>query len=440
MRSACRCRRACPRRCSSRSPIRSPIWCAGSAARTVRSPARTSARAWASASRWSMPRWRGCSPPAAWSMANSGPAAAAASGATPRCCARVRQRSLARLRQEVEPVDATALGRFLVHWHGLARQRHGLDGLLDVIEQLQGVPIAASVLESEVLAARVQRLLAGDARHAARRRRSDVGRRGAARRARRPRRVVSDRSRLDAAAAGCACDGKRNEGLTGRDAQLVAHLRRHGASFFGPLHEAGGGGFPQETVDAIWDLVWKGLLTNDTLHALRAYAAPPERARRPSRDGHVPIAAADSAVGRGPLDAGAAAGGIANGVGHGHGAPTADAARRGHARCDGDRATARRILRDVSGVAPARRNRAHPPRLLRRRPGRGAVRAAGRDRFAARCARGTRRGRHGHDLGDRSGESVRRVGAVAPSTRRGWPTSRPRLAQGRRRARPARAW
>jgi ATP-dependent helicase Lhr and Lhr-like helicase len=64
---------------------------------------------------------------------------------------------------------------------------------------------------------------------------------------------------------------------------LVAHLHRNGASFFGPLHEAAGGGFPQETVDAIWDLVWKGLLTNDTLHALRAYSAPPERARRPGK-------------------------------------------------------------------------------------------------------------------------------------------------------------
>jgi ATP-dependent Lhr-like helicase len=49
------------------------------------------------------------------------------------------------------------------------------------------------------------------------------------------------------------------------------------------VHEAAGGGFPQETVDAIWDLVWKGLLTNDTLHALRAYSSPPERARRTGR-------------------------------------------------------------------------------------------------------------------------------------------------------------
>jgi ATP-dependent Lhr-like helicase len=77
--------------------------------------------------------------------------------------------------------------------------------------------------------------------------------------------------------------GRRTEGLSGRETGIVAFLHRNGASFFGPLHEAAGGGFPQETVDAVWDLVWKGLLTNDTLHALRAYSSPPERTRRPGR-------------------------------------------------------------------------------------------------------------------------------------------------------------
>jgi ATP-dependent Lhr-like helicase len=75
----------------------------------------------------------------------------------------------------------------------------------------------------------------------------------------------------------------RTAGLAGREAQIVAYLHRHGASFFGQIHEAAGGGFPQETVDAIWDLVWKGLLTNDTMHALRAYASPPERSRRQAK-------------------------------------------------------------------------------------------------------------------------------------------------------------
>jgi len=207
----------------------------------------------------------------------------------------VRQRSLARLRQEVEPVESTALGRFLVGWHSLARPKHGLDGLLDVIEQLQGVPIAASVLDAEILAARIHNyspamldtlLGAGEV--------AWVGVESLGDRDGRIALYLADHlsTLLPPAGAvpgpkgsvsGASGFGRTAEGLTEREAQIVAHLHKHGASFFGPLHDATGGGFPQETVDAIWDLVWKGLLTNDTLHALRAYSAPPERTRRPAR-------------------------------------------------------------------------------------------------------------------------------------------------------------
>ena len=196
----------------------------------------------------------------------------------------VRQRSLARLRQEVEPVEAAALGRFLVQWHGLARQRYGLDGLLDVIEQLQGVPIAASVLEREVLAARVHNyspamldtlLGAGEV--------TWVGVEALGERDGRVALYLTDH--VATLLAPEAIVAKRNEGLLGREADIVSYLGKHGASFFTQLHDAIGGGFQQETVDAIWDLVWRGLLTNDTMHALRGYAAPPERSRRQSRGG-----------------------------------------------------------------------------------------------------------------------------------------------------------
>ena len=196
----------------------------------------------------------------------------------------VRQRSLARLRQEVEPVEATALGRFLVQWHGLARPRQGLDGLLDVIEQLQGVPIAASVLETEVLSARVRHyspamldtlLGAGEV--------AWVGVEPLGERDGRVALYLTDH--LSKLLPPDVLASRRNEGLTGRDADIVAQLSKQGALFFNQLHDAIGGGFPQEVVDAIWDLVWRGLLTNDTLHALRAYSAPPERARRQPRGG-----------------------------------------------------------------------------------------------------------------------------------------------------------
>lgn len=194
----------------------------------------------------------------------------------------VRQRSLAKLRQQVEPVDAAALGRFLTGWHGLARPRAGLDGLLDVIEQLQGVPLVASLLDREVLAARVRDYApamldtlmgAGEV--------TWVGVEPLGDRDGRIALYLTDH--VAALRPPEALAPARHQGLPERDARIVALLARQGASFFGPLHEAAGGGFPQETLDALWDLVWKGLLTNDTLHAVRAYAAPPERARRASR-------------------------------------------------------------------------------------------------------------------------------------------------------------
>src|SRR6185369_4147927 len=74
----------------------------------------------------------------------------------------IKRRSLAKLRREVEPVEPAALGRFLLEWQGVARPRAGLDALLSVVEQLQGAPIPASVLEREVLPASLERYRTAD--------------------------------------------------------------------------------------------------------------------------------------------------------------------------------------------------------------------------------------------------------------------------------------
>jgi ATP-dependent Lhr-like helicase len=71
------------------------------------------------------------------------------------------------------------------------------------------------------------------------------------------------------------------EPLTEREEKLLSALESTGASFFEPLHQAIGGGYPGETLDALWNLVWRGLITNDSLHALRAYIARPESTRAP---------------------------------------------------------------------------------------------------------------------------------------------------------------
>ena len=69
----------------------------------------------------------------------------------------IRRRSLAALRREVEPAPQAVLARFLPEWQGVggARRARGVDGLARVIEQLAGVAVPASALESLVLPARV---------------------------------------------------------------------------------------------------------------------------------------------------------------------------------------------------------------------------------------------------------------------------------------------
>ncbi len=73
----------------------------------------------------------------------------------PEVLRQLRRRSLAVLRPEVEPVDGAALGRFLPHWQGVGLPRRGQDALVEVISVLAGASIPASVLEVDVLPARM---------------------------------------------------------------------------------------------------------------------------------------------------------------------------------------------------------------------------------------------------------------------------------------------
>jgi ATP-dependent Lhr-like helicase len=188
----------------------------------------------------------------------------------------LRRRSLARLRHEIEPVDQAVLGRFSTTWQGIVKRRHGADALLDAIEQLQGAPLPASILETEILPARIDFYDPADldAVTAA----GEVVWLGVEPLGERDGRValyLADH--LPRLLAPTQADTTRD--LSERERAILEALRSSGASFFGPLHEAVGGGYPGETVDALWNLVWQGLITNDTFHALRAFT----RARAPRR-------------------------------------------------------------------------------------------------------------------------------------------------------------
>ena len=209
----------------------------------------------------------------------------------------LRRRSLAKLRQEVEPVDQAVLGRLTTTWQGVVKRRQGADALLDAIEQLQGAPLPASLLETEILGARIDGYDPADldAVTAA----GEVSWVGVEPLGERDGRVavyLADRLQLllpptgsrtgplDSASVG---EPDRVRPTAGEDDQreraILEYLRTHGASFFGPLHEAIGGGYPGETVDALWNLVWTGRLTNDTFHALRAFTRARAPRRRPKR-------------------------------------------------------------------------------------------------------------------------------------------------------------
>ena len=198
----------------------------------------------------------------------------------------LRRRSLAKLRHEVEAVDQAVLGRFATTWQGIVRRRTGADALLDAIEQLQGAPLPASILETEVLPARIDVYDPADldAVTAA----GEVVWVGVEPLGERDGRValyLADHlPRLLAPASG-ETSGRARRDLRARNGDPRV-LRERGASFFGPLHDAVGGGYPNETVDALWNLVWRGLITNDTFHALRAFTrahAPRRRAKAARR-------------------------------------------------------------------------------------------------------------------------------------------------------------
>jgi len=194
----------------------------------------------------------------------------------------IRRKSLARLRREVEPVEQHTLARFLTHWQGLlAPRRTGtahLDALLDAIENLQGAPLPASLLETSILPARIvdytpagldTLVAAGEVTWAGV---EPIGERDG-----RIALFLADKLPLLAQRRPIV------EPLTEREEKLLAVLESTGASFFDALHQATGSGYPGETIEALWSLVWRGLITNDSLHALRAYTARPESARTPRR-------------------------------------------------------------------------------------------------------------------------------------------------------------
>ena len=198
----------------------------------------------------------------------------------PEVLQQIRRKSLARLRREIEPVEQRTFARLAARWQGVAVRRRGLDALLDTVENLQGAALLASELEREILPARI-----ADYRH------EDLdtvmasgqvvwvgveqvgdrdGRVALYLTESLPLLLPPQELRTEVLVDGAAV--KPSE----KAERILDFLAKSGASFFAGIHAALGGGFPTETRDALWELVWSGQITNDTFHPLRDLLRPRE--------------------------------------------------------------------------------------------------------------------------------------------------------------------
>ncbi|SDS38407.1 ATP dependent helicase, Lhr family [Nocardioides scoriae] len=183
----------------------------------------------------------------------------------------LRRRSLARLRQEVEPVEPAALARFTPAWQhvvspqatGRTSRLRGIDGVVTVVEQLAGCAVPASALETLVLPARVS-----DYQPAMLDELTSTGEV-----------VWAGHGDLPGADGWVSLHLADSSPLTlpdvgeleltpGHEAVLDA-LEGGGAFFFRQLATAAGSSDDKALSAAIWDLVWSGRLGNDTLAPLR---------------------------------------------------------------------------------------------------------------------------------------------------------------------------
>jgi ATP-dependent Lhr-like helicase len=199
---------------------------------------------------------------------------------------RLKRASLAKLSAAVEAVEPRAYARFLPSWHRVDQPGETLDDLLVAIEQIQGVAIPFGDLERAVLPARVRgyhpslldQLCAS----------GEISWRGFE-----P--LGNDDGRVALYLAGHAA--VLAPAVTPVEGELAGKLRellaQRGASFFADI-EAALGGFRNELLGVLWDMVWAGEIGNDTLAPLRARARAGSKSasranarRRPSLHGHL---------------------------------------------------------------------------------------------------------------------------------------------------------
>ncbi|MBB6554432.1 ATP-dependent helicase [Nonomuraea rubra] len=197
----------------------------------------------------------------------------------------LRRRSLARLRKEVEPVAPETLALFLPAWHGVTSSEkvakggsaQAMDALVRSIEQLQGAAVPASALETLVLPSRVpgyhpalldELTSAGDVIWVGQG--SLPGGDGWV-------------SLYFADTAPLLMPEPAEITMTPVHERVLELLGGGGALFFRGISDQFGSAQDDTTlVAALWDLVWSGRVSGDTLAPLRATLGTGRPAHRPA--------------------------------------------------------------------------------------------------------------------------------------------------------------
>ena len=205
---------------------------------------------------------------------------------------RIKRRTLARLRGEVAAVDAATFARFLPRWHGLSlpgEPRSAPGALEEALARLEGLPLSWRALITDVLPARVPGFRIDDLDLLAARGELVWVGRGALGPS--DGRVVLLR-RERAAELLDPIDDPDLEDPVQR--LLMEHLSGRGASFLTELERIAREqeGADARTVEAaLWELVWAGLVTNDTIGPLRSLGRRSGRTGRGVRAGRAGVLA-----------------------------------------------------------------------------------------------------------------------------------------------------
>ena len=203
-----------------------------------------------------------------------------------RILARIHRQTLGRLRREIEPASSADFMRFLCRWQHVSpgARLHGVDGLYQVLKQLQGYEISAAAWESTVLPRRVHKYdpewldrlcLAGEVMWGRLSPHPSLESQGS--RKVRPTRVAplgiflrEDTARLLPVAS------EAQQAWSHAAREVLAALEQRGASFFHDLVRASGR-LASEVEDGLWELVAGGRVTADGFENLRALIDPKRR-------------------------------------------------------------------------------------------------------------------------------------------------------------------